>query len=94
MILFHSGRKLAAGAGIAPAFAPSKGAVLRLDDPAIELVEPEVVATSPFRIKSPVPVCCGFSSKKRNGARGRICTCTADALDVVPLLVGLRERQR
>ena len=27
--------KLAAGAGIAPAFAPSKGAVLRLDDPAI-----------------------------------------------------------
>ena len=26
---------MAAGAGIAPAFAPSKGAVLRLDDPAI-----------------------------------------------------------
>ena len=25
---------MAAGAGIAPAFAPSKGAVLRLDDPA------------------------------------------------------------
>ena len=28
------------------------------------LVEPEVVATSPNRIKSPVPVCCGFSSLK------------------------------
>ena len=32
---FTTGRKLAAGAGIAPAFAPSKGAVLRLDDPAM-----------------------------------------------------------
>src|SRR5438445_9149036 len=31
---FTTGRKLAAWAGIAPAFAPSKGAVLRLDDPA------------------------------------------------------------
>jgi hypothetical protein len=28
------------------------------------MVEPEVVATSPNRIKSPVPVYCGFSSKK------------------------------
>ncbi len=28
------------------------------------LVEPEVVATSPCRIKSPVPVCCGFDSVK------------------------------
>ena len=28
------------------------------------LVEPEVVATSPDRIKSPVPVYCGFSSEK------------------------------
>jgi len=26
------------------------------------MVEPEVVATSPCRIKSPVPVCCGFDS--------------------------------
>ena len=26
------------------------------------------------------------------GARGRICTCTGDALDVVPLLVGLHEQ--
>jgi len=29
-----------------------------------KLVEPEVVATSPNRIKSPVPVCCGFDSVK------------------------------
>ncbi len=28
----------------------------------------------------------------RNGARGRIRTCTGDALDVVSLLVGLREQ--
>jgi hypothetical protein len=27
-----------------------------------KVVEPEVVATSPCRIKSPMPVCCGFSS--------------------------------
>ena len=29
-----------------------------------KVVEPEVVATSPYPIKSRVPVCCGFSSKK------------------------------
>ena len=34
-----------------------------------ELVEPEVVATSPYRIKSPVPVCCGFGSRKWKLAR-------------------------
>jgi hypothetical protein len=34
------------------------------------LVEPEVVATSPNRIKSPVPVCCGFDSAKLVGERG------------------------
>ena len=71
-------------------------------------MEPEVVATSPNRGKSPVPVYCGFDSVKlipnlpcsipipnrdcitlmlagQNGARGRTCTCTGDALDVVPL---------
>jgi hypothetical protein len=35
-----------------------------------DLVEPEVVATSPYRIKSPVPVCCGFDSLKLVGERG------------------------
>ena len=34
------------------------------------MVEPEVVATSPNRIKSPVPVCCGFSSRKMVLAAG------------------------
>jgi hypothetical protein len=47
------------------------------------MVESEVVATSPNRIKSPMPVCCGFDSVE-NGARGRIRTRTVDALDVVP----------
>lgn len=35
-----------------------------------KLVEPEVVATSPYRIKSPVPVCCGFDSLKMVLATG------------------------
>ena len=37
---------------------------------AIKMVEPEVVATSPYRIKSPVPVCCGFDSLKMVLAAG------------------------
>ena len=47
-------------------------------------MEPEVVATSPYRIKSPVPVYCGLDSF---GARGRIRTCTGDVLNVVSLLL-------
>jgi len=35
-----------------------------------KLVEPEVVATSPNRIKSPVPVCCGFDSEEGRGRWG------------------------
>jgi hypothetical protein len=35
------------------------------------MVEPEVVATSPCRIKSPMPVYCGFSSKKLAAKRHR-----------------------
>jgi hypothetical protein len=38
-----------------------------------EMVEPEVVATSPNRIKSPVPVYYGFSSVKMVGMKGN-CT--------------------
>ena len=34
------------------------------------LVEPEGVAPSPCRIKSPVPVCCGFDSVTLVGERG------------------------
>ena len=33
-------------------------------------MEPEVVATSPTRIKSPVPVCCGFDSVRMVLAAG------------------------
>jgi hypothetical protein len=34
------------------------------------MVEPEVVATSPYPIKSRVPVCCGLSSTRMVGERG------------------------
>ena len=50
---FTTGRTLAAGAGIAPAFAPSKGAVLRLDDPAMNWW-PARVTLPVQRIKSPL----------------------------------------
>ena len=50
---FTTGRKMAAGAGLAPAFAPSKGAVLRLDDPAIKWW-PARVTRPVLRIKSPL----------------------------------------
>ena len=45
-----------------------------------ELVEPEVVATSPYRIKSPVPVCCGFDSVELVGERGLAPPRLADSL--------------
>src|SRR5713226_4459635 len=50
------------------------------------LVEPEVVATSPYPIKSRVPVCCGFSSVKMVLAVP-MHRDTGDALDVVSLLL-------
>jgi len=54
---------MAAGAGIAPSIRAFKGRCPTIRRPGNEMVEPEVVATSPNRIKSPVPVFCGFSSK-------------------------------
>src|ERR1035438_8115539 len=61
--LLRSARiKLAARAGFAPTWPPSKGGVLLIRRPGKKVVEPEVVATSPYPIKSRVPVCCGFSS--------------------------------
>lgn len=54
------------------------------------MVEPEVVATSPSRIKSPVPVCCGFDSVKLVLAAG-----VAPALATFStscLCIGLREQ--
>src|ERR1041385_7345728 len=47
-----------------------KGRCPTVRPPGNELVEPEVVATSPYRIKSPGPVCCGFDSMKLVGERG------------------------
>src|SRR5438094_181894 len=86
VMLFHyrAGRsstsKLAAGDGLAPPQSPSKGDVLLIRRPGNELVESEVVATSPYRIKSPVPVCCGFDSV--NGGRERTCTSKARRLSI------------
>jgi len=52
------------------------------------LVEPEVVATSPYPIKSRVPVCCGFSSRK-NGGRERTCTSKAHRLSICGVFYSL-----
>ena len=61
---------MAAGDGFAPSRPPSKGGVLLIRRPGKKVVEPEVVATSAYPIKSRVPVCCGFSSTKLVGVRG------------------------
>ena len=37
--------------------------MLRLHQEAMKLVEPEVVATSPYPGKNRMPVCCGFDSQ-------------------------------
>src|SRR5260221_629072 len=48
----------------------------------LNLEDPEVVATSPYRIKSPVPVCCGFRSLKLAGGRERTCTSKAHRFSI------------
>jgi hypothetical protein len=53
---------MAASPGFAPGPSGSKPDMLLITLRG-NVVEPEVVATSPNRIKSPVPVCCGFGSK-------------------------------
>src|SRR5205823_2863353 len=63
------------GAGIAPTRPPSKGGVLLIRRPGRKVVEPEVVATSPYPIKSRVPVCCGVGSLKSVLAAG-VCMAT------------------
>ena len=60
-----------------------KGHVLLLDDPAMNWW-PARVTLPVQRIKSPLH---HFNACGRNGARGRIRTCTGDALDVVSLLL-------
>ena len=61
-MLFHHRAEMAAGDGLAPPTSLSESDELLLLHPAVELVEPEVVATSPCPVKSRVPVCCGFDS--------------------------------
>ena len=58
-----------------------KGRCPAIRRPGKQVVEPEVVATSPNRIKSPVPVCCGFGSRK-NGGRERTCTSKAHRFSI------------
>src|ERR1043166_1169359 len=62
--------RLAAGGWNRTSIRAFKGRCPTIRRPGNELVEPEVVATSPCRIKSPVPVCCGFDSLKLVGERG------------------------
>ena len=82
-------RRMAAGDGFAPPHSPSKGDVLlvrRLGNK----WWPARVTRPVLRIKSPLH---HFNAcRPKIGARGRVRTCTGDALDVVPLLVGLHER--
>src|SRR5204863_5188983 len=64
VILFHHRAEIGCRGWNRTSIRAFKGRCPTIRRPGNELVEPEVVATSPYRIKSPVPVCCGFSSKK------------------------------
>src|SRR5437016_7181173 len=64
MILFHHRTEIGCRGWNRTSIRAFKGRCPTIRRPGNELVEPEVVATSPYRIKSPVPVCCGFDSLK------------------------------
>ena len=64
MILFHHRADIGCRGWNRTSIRAFKGRCPTIRRPGNELVEPEVVATSPCRIKSPVPVCCGFDSLK------------------------------
>ena len=70
VILFHHRAKIGCLAWIRTKTSGVKARHAAVTLRGKELVEPEVVATSPYRIKSPVPVCCGFSSTKMVLAAG------------------------
>src|SRR5207237_5392439 len=70
MILFHHRAEIGCRGWNRTSIRAFKGRCPTIRRPGNELVEPEVVATSPYRIKSPVPVCCGFDSLKLVGERG------------------------
>ncbi len=91
MILFHHRAKLAAGArnctSIRVPHCGSTGPTIRRPG---KNWWPARVTRPVLRIKSPLH---HFNAcRPKIGARGRVCTCTVDALDVVSLLVGLHER--
>src|SRR5262245_65289393 len=70
MILFHHRAEIGCRGWNRTSIRAFKGRCPTIRRPGNELVESEVVATSPYRIKSPVPVCCGFDSLKMVGERG------------------------
>ena len=80
-MLFHHRAEIGCRGWNCTSIRAFKGRCPTIRRPGNELVEPEVVATSPNRIKSPVPVCCGFSSEK-NGGRERTCTSKARRLSI------------
>ena len=59
MILFHHRVEIGCRGWNRTSIRAFKGRCPTIRRPGNELMEPEVVATSPYRIKSPVPVCCG-----------------------------------
>src|SRR5881409_3526698 len=70
VILFHHRAEIGCRGWNRTSIRAFKGRCPTIRRPGNELVEPEVVPTSPGRIKSPVPVCCGFDSLKLVGERG------------------------
>ena len=68
VILFHHRAEIGCRGWNRTSIRAFKGRCPTIRRPGDELVEPEVVATAPYRIKSPVPVCCGLDSLKLVGA--------------------------
>ena len=63
-ILFHHRAEIGCRGWTRTTTLAFKGRCPAIRRPGKKVVEPEVVATSPCRIKSPMPVCCGFDSMK------------------------------
>src|ERR1035437_2753034 len=70
MILFHHRAETGCRGWTRTTALAFKGRCPAIRRPSKKVVEPEVVATSPYPIKSRGPVCCGFSSTKMVGERG------------------------
>src|ERR1035438_5843510 len=70
VILFHHRAQIGCRGWTRTTTLAFKGRCPAIRRPGKKVVEPEVVASSPYPIKSRVPVCCGFSSTKMVGERG------------------------